>query len=93
MMSAPELEARREDIARIDVAIVELMAERLQAARTIGAAKRAAGAATLDPAQEAAVVRRAVEHARTLGLPGEPVRAIFWDVVRLCRDAQLEDRP
>jgi chorismate mutase len=93
MTSVHELAARRERIAAIDAELVALMAERLRVAREIGAAKRSAGAGALDPAQEAAVVRRAVERARQLAVPGEHVRAIFWELVRLCRDAQLEDRP
>jgi chorismate mutase len=82
---------RRERIGAIDGELVRLVAERVALAREIGRSKRDAGTATLDPAQEAAVVRRAVERARSLGLPDEPVREIFWGLVGMCRAAQLEE--
>jgi chorismate mutase len=87
------IKTRRARIAEIDAQLVDLVAARLSVAREIGDAKRAAGAGTLDPAREVAVVRGAVERARRLGLPEEPVRELFWILVRLCREAQLEERP
>lgn len=92
-MGGDAIQDRRERIAGIDARLLELVAERVSVAREIGGAKREAGAATLDPAREVAVVRGAVERARRLGLPDEPVRELFWILVRLCRDVQLEDRP
>jgi chorismate mutase / prephenate dehydrogenase len=91
-MDPAAIAGRRERIGAIDRQILALMAERVRLAREIGGAKRDVGAATLDPGQEATVVRRAVAHARELGLPEEPLRQIFWILVGLCRDAQLEDR-
>jgi chorismate mutase len=88
---AEGLAERRERIGAIDGEVVRLVAERVALAREIGRSKRDAGAATLDPGQEAAVVRRAVERARSLGLPDEPVREIFWSLVGMCRAAQLEE--
>jgi chorismate mutase len=44
----------------------------------------------LDPQREAAVIRQAVSHARKLGVPEEPVREIFWQIVGLSRRAQEE---
>ncbi|MBX6366066.1 MAG: chorismate mutase, partial [Gemmatimonadetes bacterium] len=58
----------------------------------IGAANRAAGLPTLDPAREAAVVRRAGALAREHGLEAEAVRGIFWHLIGLSRRAQAEDR-
>jgi chorismate mutase len=91
-MGGEAIEARRGRIAGIDAQLVDLVAERLSVAREIGDTKWEAGAATLDPAREVAVVRSAVERARRLGLPEEPVRELFWILVRLCREAQLEER-
>jgi chorismate mutase len=93
MTSAAGVAERRQRIAAIDGELVRLMAERVALAREIGRSKRDAGAATLDPGQEAAVVRRGVEAARSQGLPVEPVREIFWSLVGMCRGAQLEDQP
>ncbi|MBX6365005.1 MAG: chorismate mutase, partial [Gemmatimonadetes bacterium] len=53
----PELRALRSAIAELDRRLIELLAERVRLAQRIGAAKRAAGLPTLDPAREAAVVR------------------------------------
>src|SRR5207249_4517022 len=56
-------------------------------------AKRAAGLPTLDPAQEAAVIRRAAALARDAGLPEEDLRDVFWHVVGLTRRAEQEPSP
>ena len=88
----PALEEARARMAALDDALLGLVAERVALAAEIGATKRAAGAATLDTAREAAVIRRAVERGRALGLPDEPVRELFWTLVGLCRGRQLEDR-
>ena len=58
--------------------------------KPIGEVKRELGLPVLDPAREAAVVRRAGSLAREAGLPDEDVRYLFWHLVGLCRRAQLE---
>ena len=91
--SAPgqvELSRLRAEIERIDRTLIELMAERVRLARAVGAAKRAAGLPTLDPAREATVIRQAAELAREAGLPDDEIRHIFWQVIGLSRRAQLE---
>lgn len=87
---AEEIEAVRAGIEAVDRQMVELVAERVELARRAGALKRQDENATLDPGREAAVVRHAVENARDLGLPEEPVRQLFWTLIGLCRSAQLE---
>ncbi len=82
----------RRRIEALDRTLLEAVAERVELARRIGDAKRSREAATLDPGREAAVIRRAVETGRELGLPEEPVRQLFWTLVGLCRTAQLEER-
>lgn len=89
-MSGAPLDEARARIEALDDELLRLVAERVRLAREIGVTKRAAGAATLDPAREAAVIRRAVERGRELGLPDEPVRELFWTLVGLCRRRQLE---
>jgi chorismate mutase len=78
----------REEIERIDRAIVGLLSERLDRSRKIGALKRSAGMPTLDPAREAEVIRRASAIAREHGLPDDPVRDLFWHVIAISRSAQ-----
>lgn len=85
------LEELRTEIGRLDDSLVTLLAERVAMAREVGAVKRAADLPRLDPAREAAVVRRGIELAREAGLDEEEVREIFWRVVGLCRRAQAED--
>lgn len=80
----------REEIERIDRAIVGLLAERVDRSRRIGSLKRAAGLPTLDPAREAEVIRRAAATARDHRLPEDPVRDLFWHVIAMARGAQDE---
>ena len=84
-----ELAQLREQIEQIDRALVALIGERVRAARAVGRAKRAHGLPILDPAREAAVVRRAVELARDHALDEEDVREIYWHLIGLSRRAQL----
>jgi len=90
--AARELETLREEIERTDRALVALVAERVALARRVGSAKLALGLPTLDPAREAAVVRRAGTLARQAGLDDEDVRYIFWHLIGLSRRAQLLER-
>jgi chorismate mutase len=89
-MSAPDatLGALRDEVARIDEALLALLAQRLDVARRIGTLKRDAGWPVCDPAREARVVRRAAEHARALGVPEDDVRALTWRLVALTRRVQ-----
>jgi chorismate mutase len=88
--SSAEVDRARGEIERIDRELIALIDQRVQVAREIGRAKRAAAMNTLDPAREAAVVRRAGELARERGLDDEVVRRIFWQLIALSRSAQNE---
>lgn len=83
-----ELARCREQIERIDNDIVALLARRMQIGKRTGELKRAANLPILDPTREAAVIRRVTEVARTAGLPSEPVRDVFWQIVGMSRHAQ-----
>jgi len=85
-----EVARLRSEIERIDRAIVNLIGERVRVASEIGGAKRTAGVPLVDPAREAAIVRRAGDLARQEGLPEEDVRDLFWRLVALSRRTQLE---
>jgi chorismate mutase len=87
---ATELHGIRDEIERIDRALIDLIAERVRLARRVGAVKHAAGLPTLDPPREAAVVRRAGALAREAGLADEDVRYIFWHLIGLSRRSQME---
>lgn len=83
-----ELARCRDEIERVDREIVSLLAERLSLGRRTGELKREAGLPILDPTREAAVIRRATGVAREAGLPPEPVREVFWQIVGMSRRAQ-----
>ena len=87
-----ELTELRAEIESVDAEILALVARRVELARQAGARKRERGSATLDPGREAAIIRRAVEAGRSLGLAEEGVRALFWTLIDLCRSAQLEEQ-
>ncbi|HET7274943.1 MAG TPA: chorismate mutase [Longimicrobiaceae bacterium] len=91
-MEDAELERLRSEIEEIDRSLINLILERVRVAREVGAAKHALGMPTLDPAREAAVVRRAGELAREVGLDDEDVRNVFWRLIGLSRRAQMEPR-
>jgi chorismate mutase len=86
-----ELPRIRAAIERLDRELVALVAERVRLAREVGRLKRLAGVPTLDPAREAAIIRRSATLAREVGLEEEDVRQIFWHLVGLSRRAQLDD--
>lgn len=85
----PLVTARRE-MEALDAELVGLLARRAELARSAGWAKCSHGLPLVDPAQEAAVVRRAAVLARSTGLPEEEVRAIFWGLIALSRRIQTE---
>ena len=83
-----ELSRCREEIERIDRDIIALLARRLTLGKRTGDLKRDAGLPILDPTREAAVIRRVTEEAREAGLPPEPIREVFWQIVGMSRRAQ-----
>jgi len=84
-----ELARVRDEIEQVDRRLIELIARRMELGRQVGVAKRAAGLPALDPAREAAVIRRASEIARELSAPEEDIRYMFWHLIGMSRRAQL----
>jgi chorismate mutase/prephenate dehydratase len=83
-----ELVRCREEIERIDDEIIKLLARRMELGKHTGELKREAHLPILDPAREAAVIRRITAAARDAGLPAEPIREVFWQIVGMSRRAQ-----
>lgn len=79
-----DAEACRRSIDAVDVALVRLLAQRRDLARRIQSQRVGEGGVVRDPRREAEVLRRAAAEARTLGLPEESVRQLFWKVVESC---------
>lgn len=84
-----DLARLRNEIERVDRALVQLIGERARLGRAVGTAKRRASIAPLDPSREAAVIRRVTEIAREVGAPEEDVRYIFWHLIAMSRRIQL----
>jgi chorismate mutase len=87
-----ELAALRSEIEKVDEHILSLIEVRCRLAQEAGERKRAAGIATLDPAQEAVVIRRAAVRARDAKLDEEVVRQLFWCLIGLSRSTQEKHR-
>lgn len=87
-----ELAAARDEIERIDREIIGLLGRRLTLGKRTGDLKRQAGLPILDPTREAAVIRRVTTVAREAGLPPEPVREVFWQIIGMSRQIQQSAR-
>jgi chorismate mutase/prephenate dehydrogenase len=83
-----ELDRLRERIGEIDDAILRLVAERLEVARTIGKQKRGAGVPLRDYDVERRVLDRAGERAAALDLPAETVRMLMQGLIEASRAEQ-----
>ncbi len=91
-MNANPLNKLRSAIEEVDSAIITLIAERMSLACAIGALKAEDGRAITDPAREAAVVANAARLARAVGLPEADIRAVYWQLVALARNAQIREQ-
>ncbi|MCU0634173.1 MAG: chorismate mutase [Gemmatimonadaceae bacterium] len=85
------LETARARVGAIDDQLVTLLAERQRLARNIGTLKREAGRPVLDPAREAAVLRRVTEGARAIGLDEDDVREVWRKILAMARKAQVDE--
>ena len=83
-----ELEALRRRIIEVDAELVRLVGERRELVLAVGAAKEGLGLPVMDPAREAAVVRRAARRAREEGIDEELVRDVIWRIIASAREAQ-----
>ena len=85
------LEALRAQLAAVDRAILERIAERLDLSRQIGQAKSAAGLPTRDFHQEKAVLERAAAVAREVGLSPELARRLLLGLIDASLGLQERD--
>jgi chorismate mutase/prephenate dehydrogenase len=82
------LDELRRRILELDEALVELVRERKALVLEIGQTKSEMGLPVLDPAREAAVVRRAAALAREKGVDEELVRDVIWRIMASAREEQ-----
>ena len=83
-----DLEALRKRILELDESLVELIGERRALVLEIGSVKSEMGLPILDPAREAAVVRRAAALAREKGVDEELTRDVIWRIIASAREEQ-----
>ena len=88
------LEARldhlRKRITQVDDELIRLIGERRRLVLDVGRIKDALGLPVLDPAREAAVVRKAARRAREVGVDEEMTRDVLWRIIASAREAQEE---
>lgn len=90
-MTPPELGPLREQIDRIDRALLDLLAERMAVVDAIGAIKRAHNTPMVDPQREAEMLAARAAYARSLGLSDDANTALFKGVLRASH-ARLGER-
>ena len=83
-----ELDGLRKRIGEIDDAILRLVAERLDVARTVGKLKRGAGVPLRDYDVERRVLDRAGATAAALDLPPDTIRALMQGLIAASRAEQ-----
>jgi chorismate mutase/prephenate dehydrogenase len=84
------LEELRTRIVELDEDLVDLIGERRSLVQEIGRIKVQLGLPVLDPAREAAVVRRAAALAREKDIDEELVRDVIWRIIASAREEQEE---
>lgn len=82
------LEELRERIIEVDEELVDLIGERKSLVVEVGQIKNELGLPVLDPAREAAVVRRAAALARDHDLDEELIRDVIWRIIASARGEQ-----
>ncbi len=87
-----ELERFRSRILELDEEIIRLIGERRDVVLAVGRLKKELGLPVMDPAREAAVVRRAALISRELGVDEELTRDVIWRVIASAREAQAGGR-
>ncbi len=91
-MADKTLDELRSDLGRIDNELLALIKKRQETALRIGDAKRSVGRATRDYAQEANVIRRAMDKADEVGLDRKIANSLMLLLIRSSLSAQEQDR-
>jgi chorismate mutase len=80
----------REEISRIDYALIDLIAERQRLAAAVAGEKHQSGGAVIDPGQRTRVLNRAFDYAVTHGIDPVEVRKIFEILIAMNEERQRE---
>jgi chorismate mutase len=90
-MNNPDLQSIRDDLARLDAQLVQLIAERVRLACAAGEAKRAAGIPLRDIPREEATLALISQLAREHALDEAALRDVFARLIAIARRAQGAD--
>ncbi len=89
-LTSERMQELRHEIDSVDEVIIGAIIRRVILAREIGELKHQSGLPVLDPAREAAVVSRAAAQSRSVGLPEQEMRTLYWQIMALARHAQMQ---
>lgn len=82
------LDQLRSRIAEVDEKLIQVIGSRKNLVLEIGRVKATLGLPVMDPAQEAAVIRKAAQRARSMGVDEEMTRDVLWRIIAAARSAQ-----
>ena len=86
-----EIGPLRDEINRLNVEIVERLAERVRVALEIGSVKHRHGMPIVDRSREARVYQQVRNLAEEAGIDTGGVEKVFREIIALCTQAELED--
>ena len=84
------LDERRDEVRKVDLEILHLLAKRMQLAGQIVEIKKKQGLAINDDKQNELVIKRAMEKALELGLDTGAVKELFTIMIRMSINRQHE---
>lgn len=83
------IDDQRQELDQIDDRILQLLAERMDLARTVASAKKIDGSRLRDRKREAALLARLQQGARDAGLPVDAVTRVFQEILNLSFHEQI----
>ncbi len=86
-----EIGPLRDEINRLNVEIVERLADRVRVAMEIGAVKHRHGRPIVDRSREARVYQQVRALAKEAGVDPGGAEKVFKEIIALCTQAELED--
>lgn len=86
-----EIGPLRDEINRINIEIVDRLAERVRVALAIGAVKHRHGRPIVDRSREARVYQQVRSLAEAAGIDPGGAENVFREIIALCTRAELED--
>ncbi len=82
------IRALREEIDNIDTQVLQLLKQRVELCRAIGATKREHGIPIRDAKREEEKLADLMNKARRLELETQEVKAVYREIIAMCANAQ-----